>query len=68
MRVKFISKYPYKGLAILMTDEGEEVKRFDCYAHTERGRGETVRIIENYLSKSGVPLEKQNLKFTITKE
>ena len=68
MRIKFITRPPRKGEAILLTDEGQELKRFPCYAHTEAGKKQAIHLFEDTLLKKGVKQGELKFKFTEVKE
>ncbi len=68
MRIKFITRDPRKGEAILLTDDEKEVARFSCYAHTEAGKKQAIFHFEDVLLKRGMKADELKFKFTEVKE
>jgi hypothetical protein len=68
MRIKFITREPRKGEAILLTDEGQEVERIPCFAHTATGKLGAIRHFEDVLLKRGMRADELKFKFTEVKE
>lgn len=66
MRVIFESNAPRKGSAVLVTNQGEEVARLECWAHVHQARAMALEHFEHYLHRTGKPLkEGERLAFTI---
>lgn len=67
MKVRFeVDPHHRKGAAVLLTEQGEEVTRIECWTQTHQGRAHALEHFERYLHHTGKPLKDgERLMFSV---